>query len=290
MTHDPFGPSRPTSPPEASALRDEITQNLRRPPTPLAMPARVTQRAFAAVRAPVERRILTVISGPNAGQLFTLRLPHHVLGRGELADFQVEDPDVSRIHARFHREDDGNYLAEDASSTNGTFVGAERITRAVLKSGDRLQCGTTLVLRYSVSDDIEQELHERMLAATSRDFLTRLYNRAHLTERLAGEIAHARRHNSALSLLVIDVDGLRHVNETHGLDTGDVLLRAIAGRLARLVRAEDVIARSGGDEFTVLARTTPLAAATGLAERLRAAVHDSSGSPSPRSRSPSASR
>ncbi|MGH7294492.1 MAG: diguanylate cyclase [Polyangiaceae bacterium] len=244
------------------------------PQTPYAIRLRETQRAFAAVRQPLERRVLTIISGPNAGTVFTLHREMHLLGRGDLADMQVDDPDISRLHARFRRCDDGHYAVEDASSTNGTFLGAERVQRAVLKPGDRIQCGSTLVLRYSITDDIEQELHERMHASATRDFLTRVHNRVHLLERLGAELAHARRHGAPLSLLMLDVDGMRRVNEERGQEAGDILLRAIAGRLQRLVRAEDLVARYGGDEFAVLARSTPLPAATQLAERLRAAVRD----------------
>lgn len=270
----------PASPDSSRSPKEDDTSAARRlldghaMPTPFAFRLHETQRAFAAVRAPVERRVLTVISGPSAGVVFTLQREIHLLGRGEVADMQVDDADVSRIHARFRRGDDGKYTVEDASSTNGTFLGERRIDRATLSPGDRIQCGPSLVLRYTVTDDIEQELLEQMHASATRDVLTRVYNRAHFLERLSAELAHAARHRVPLSVLVIDVDGLARVNEADGPAAGDILLRAIAGRLHRLIRVEDVLARFGGDEFAVLARSTPLAAASLLAERLRAAVRD----------------
>lgn len=243
-------------------------------PTLAAVPVRETQRAFAAVRVPVERRLLTVISGPQAGLVLLLHHETHTLGRGETADLRVDDADVSRHHATFRRESDGNYSVEDTSSTNGTFLGTERVQRARLKPGDRLQCGTTLVLRYSVSDDIEQELHERLHASATRDFLTRVHNRAYFLERLHAEMAHARRHHAPMALLLLDLDRFARVNDTDGLEAGDVLLRAVAGRLQRLVRVEDVLSRYGGDEFAVLARSSSLASGARLADRLRVAVRD----------------
>ena len=262
-------------PPSEDERHTEFPKELPTARTPMPIGVRVTERAMAAVRAPQERRVLTVISGPNAGVVFTLKRDEHLIGRGELADLQVDETDVSRVHARLRRAADGNYLVEDARSTNGTFLGVDRVERAVaLKPGDRIQLGAQLVLRYSVTDDIEQELIEQMHRSVTRDHLTRVYNRRHLLERLGAEFAHARRHSAPLSMLMIDVDGLRTVNDDHGQSAGDVLLRAIAGRLSRLVRQEDVVARFGGDEFAVLARATPLAAAAALAERLRSAMRD----------------
>ncbi len=262
MTSDPPPPA-PNSEPTLPTVE-----------TPGVVELRDTQRVLAAVRVPVERRTLTVITGESAGQLFQLVREEHVLGRGEQADLRVDDPDVSRAHARFVRERDGHYCVIDASSTNGTYLGAERVERARLEPGHRIQVGPRLVLRYSVTDDIEQELLERMQASATRDHLTRLCNRRHFQERLAAELAHAHRHRVALSLLMIDVDGLRSVNDTDGQPAGDALLRAIAARLARMVRQEDVVARYGGDEFAIVARSTALPAAVTLAERLRAAVSD----------------
>jgi diguanylate cyclase (GGDEF)-like protein len=240
------------------------------PPIPLRL--RDTERAMAAVRAPQERQVLTIISGPEAGTVFVLRERLHVLGRGEVADLRVDDPDVSRIHARLHRGLDGRYELEDAASTNGTFIGEERVRRVALVPGARVQCGARLVLRYSITDDIEQELHEQMHASAMRDGLTRVHNRRHFLERLEAEHSHARRHGTALSLLMADLDGLAQLNETAGQAAGDVLLRAVAGRLARLVRADDELARHGSDEFVILARATPLASAVALAHRLRVAA------------------
>jgi diguanylate cyclase (GGDEF)-like protein len=240
------------------------------PPIPLTL--RDTERAMAAVRVPQERQVLTIISGPQAGTVFVLRERLHVLGRGEVADFRVDDPDVSRIHVRLHRGADGRYVLEDPGSTNGTFLGEERVHRVPLAPGARIQCGARLVLRYAITDDIEQELQEQMHASAMRDGLTRVHNRRHFLERLEAEHAHAQRHGTALSLLMADVDGMARLNEAEGQAAGDVLLRAIAGRLARLVRADDSLARYGSDEFVVLARATPLASALALAHRLRVAV------------------
>jgi two-component system cell cycle response regulator len=243
-------------------------------PTPLTMLYRDTLRTHAAARVAVERRTLTVISGPSAGQIFVLSNREHILGRGEVADLRVLDPDVSRTHARIVQTDRGRTEVQDLGSTNGTFVSGERISRAPLSPGARLQCGPNLLLRFSLTDDVEEELHRRMYESASRDVLTLAFNRRYFQDRLVAEVAHARRHHHAVALLKVSLDHFRRVNDDHGHAVGDVLLRALAARVSRTIRMEDVFARWQGDEFVILARSTALAEAGALAERVRASVSD----------------
>jgi two-component system cell cycle response regulator len=243
-------------------------------PTPMAVPLKETARAMAAVRPVVERRTLTVISGPAAGQVFVLTNPEHVLGRSDLVDFRVEDPDVSRKHVRVFRGSDGAFLAEDMGSTNGTFLNGHRVESVVLQPGDRLQCGPNLILRFGVSDDVEEELHRRMYESSTRDFLTRVFNRRYLMDRLASEVAHARRHKTTLAALMIDLDRFKAVNDRHGHAVGDVVLRAVAARVSRLIRIDDIFGRYGGEEFVLLARSTSHGDAAHLAERILRVISD----------------
>lgn len=101
------------------------------------------------------------------------------------------------------------------------------------------------------------------------DHLTGLYNRRWFTYALDHEIHVAQRHHSPLALLMIDVDGLKQVNDSHGHLTGDAMLRRIAERLRATLRATDAAARVGGDEFLVLLPRTDEAGARLAAERLR---------------------
>jgi diguanylate cyclase (GGDEF)-like protein len=91
------------------------------------------------------------------------------------------------------------------------------------------------------------------------------------TSRLASA-AEAREGAALGALLVLDLDGLHEVNERHGRLAGDRVLDVVAKEIATLVRAGDVIARSNGDEFVILARGVGLPQATGLAQRLRRAI------------------
>lgn len=110
------------------------------------------------------------------------------------------------------------------------------------------------------------------LAATSRkDALTQLFNRRHALERLEAELARVRR-GHPMALLMLDLDGFKGVNDTHGHLAGDEVLRQVAAALHHSVRETDVVARYGGDEFiAILADATPDAASV-AAQRLRAAT------------------
>ena len=89
-----------------------------------------------------------------------------------------------------------------------------------------------------------------------QDPLTGLFNRRHLEERLASELAAAQRHGRELSLLLVDVDFFKTVNDRHGHLAGDEALKMVAFVLRGAIRKEDVLARYGGEEFVVVARET----------------------------------
>ena len=115
---------------------------------------------------------------------------------------------------------------------------------------------------------LEVELTRRAL----HDDLTGLPNRALLLDRLTHALARTRHEVAPASLLLLDLDGFKTVNDTHGHPAGDHLLQQLAERLTALLRPEDTAARLGGDEFVVLCEHTTADQATVVAERLRTAV------------------
>ena len=116
---------------------------------------------------------------------------------------------------------------------------------------------------------IEHELRRH----TMQDPLTGLANRALLASQLAAELRHARRLGHRVCLIAIELDRFKAVNDTLGPSAGDTLLRELAARLTACVREEDLLARSGGDEFAVVcARTDNDHAIAHVAQRLLAAV------------------
>ena len=111
--------------------------------------------------------------------------------------------------------------------------------------------------------------HERLVALATTDPLTSLANRRSFRDRLEAECARSARVGVPLGLALVDLDHFKRVNDTHGHQAGDEVLRELAGRLRRSARREDVIARMGGEEFAWLLPEADLAAAMEAAERLR---------------------
>lgn len=105
-----------------------------------------------------------------------------------------------------------------------------------------------------------------------RDELTGAFNRRHFMERGQQEFARWKRHNEPASLIMLDADHFKKVNDTHGHEAGDQVLRQLADTARAQLRTEDVFARLGGEEFVVLAPDTSIQGAMELAERIRAEV------------------
>lgn len=237
---------------------------------------RATDPVLAVVPASntKDRATLTILSGINAGQVYALDGTEHVLGRGTEADLWVEDGGVSRRHARVSCRSDGRYFVQDLGSTNGTFLGTQRIDLVEVKPGDRIQLGPNVILRFAITDDQEEELQRRLYESSTRDALTRLYNRKYFSERLTAEVAYSRRHKVKLSVLIVDLDDFKLTNDTYGHLAGDMVLRLVSAQMQRLIRVEDLLARYGGEEFVILARSTGKTDAALLAERIRESIAD----------------
>jgi len=116
------------------------------------------------------------------------------------------------------------------------------------------------------------QLLRHLRAAADVDQVTGVNNHRYLQERLTQEVARSARSRSPLSVLMIDLDGFKAINDVHGHADGDRVLRNVAAGLRLAVRANDIVARYGGDEFVVLMPDTDLAAAQLVAERVVAGV------------------
>ena len=114
--------------------------------------------------------------------------------------------------------------------------------------------------------------NQRLNELAHRDSLTGLPNRMSFEEALARTVSGAQRHGEVFTVLFMDLNGFKRINDTYGHGVGDELIRATAARLAGVARESDFMARLGGDEFVVIARTTGNVEARRLAERLVAAL------------------
>ncbi|MDQ8022047.1 MAG: HDOD domain-containing protein [Moraxellaceae bacterium] len=147
---------------------------------------------------------------------------------------------------------------------------------ARIRAGQRVSA-----LQREIENDREEIRHfAAELAVTNRrlqevallDALTGFPNRRFIAERLQQEWSASTRTQRPISCLVIDVDQFRKVNDTYGNEVGDSVLRQISVAMRQAIRSQDIIARSGGDEFLVVCPDTPLEAAVACGERVRQAV------------------
>jgi len=111
-----------------------------------------------------------------------------------------------------------------------------------------------------------------LLRLSRTDPLTGVLNRLGFAERFEEELAHARRQETSVGLIALDLEGFKEVNDTHGHAAGDELLRWVATTLGALMRPGDIAARLGGDEFTVTLRDTGPEALALVAARVRRAL------------------
>lgn len=123
---------------------------------------------------------------------------------------------------------------------------------------------------------LNAELEERVAVRTkqlrelaARDPLTGSYNRRHFSEVVETSLSQAKRYDNDLSCIMLDVDGFKSVNDTHGHQIGDRLLVLVAVTIAGTLRTSDIVARYGGDEFIALLPQTGSEAAGALARRIK---------------------
>lgn len=230
------------------------------PPKPIVTAKSARQPCLVVLQGPYEGHVLRLFPGTS-----------WTLGRSSSAHFVMDDEGLSRTHVRIERLHN-DFVIEDLDSRNGTYVNERAIKRHYLSEEDVVRVGASTLMRLTFMDALDEEMHERLASAASKDALTKVFNRRHFDERLAAEGAGARRHARPLALIMVDVDNFKRVNDTLGHPAGDAVLRGVAGCLSNAVRREDAVFRYGGEEFAVLLRETPVQGALILAERLRIGV------------------
>jgi two-component system cell cycle response regulator len=228
-------------------------------------------RSLLKAQSRRDRAYLIVLAGENLGQMFPVRDTETVIGRAADAAVRLKDDGVSRKHAKIlHKGAD--VVVEDLNSANGTLLNGQRVAQAVLHDGDKIQVGSTTILKFTYADRLEEDFQQKMYQAALHDGLTKAYTKRYFLDRLPTEVAYARRHATPLSLLMIDVDHFKTINDTHGHLAGDYVLVLLSQSIATTVRTEDLFARYGGEEFLVLCRGVTLENAALLAERLRSRI------------------
>jgi diguanylate cyclase (GGDEF)-like protein len=215
-----------------------------------------------------DRAYLIVLAGLSVGEMFKIEQESTIIGRGTQVDIQVLDDGISRRHAELIQRD-GQILVRDLGSTNGTFCNGDRIAERVLQDGDKIQVGSTTILKFTFHDQLDETFQKQMYESALRDGLTRSFNKKYFLDRLESEFAYAVRHQTALSLVFFDIDHFKEVNDRHGHLGGDYVLSTLSNLVHQTSRQEDVFARYGGEEFAIICRGVDIAGAAKFAERIR---------------------
>jgi diguanylate cyclase (GGDEF)-like protein len=116
------------------------------------------------------------------------------------------------------------------------------------------------------------ELNQSLNVLATEDPLTGLFNRREFHHRLGNEWERFRRYNRPFSLIMIDIDHFKKINDTHGHDCGDIVLAKLGELLRFQKRRQDIVCRYGGEEFVIVLAETKLAAAVKVAEKLRSQI------------------
>jgi diguanylate cyclase (GGDEF)-like protein len=212
-------------------------------------------------------------TGPMMGTRHILSDRPVIIGRGEDCDIRILDNSVSRRHARIEHMPEGFFVL-DMQSTNGTFINdsaSKDGNPVLLKDGDYLRIGNC-IYRFLAGGNVESEYHEEIYRLTIVDALTQIHNQRYLMDFLEREVLRTSRHGRPLSVVMVDIDHFKKINDDMGHLVGDYTLRELAAVIRRLVRREDLFARYGGEEFTLVLVETNFKQATEAAERVRLAV------------------
>lgn len=221
--------------------------------------------------------VLVVLRGSQVGRRYLLNEGSLVLGRRpERAELVVPgDPQISSVHCRIERgPQTDSWQLVDLTSTNGTFVGGVKITTARLQDGDRIQLGET-VLKFTFHDELEEEFHRQVDHLMNVDDLTGLPVQRVYQSRFHDTLAACQRSNRPIAVFMMDMDGLKKMNDTHGHLIGANSIATVGRRLGNLVqRAGGTVSRFGGDEFSAFVPDLDRAACLQLGERMRGCVAD----------------
>jgi len=223
---------------------------------------------------------LTVISDPDAGRRVSVDLRNRAMfiGRDESCELSIDDPSVSRRHARIYREQRAGegacVVLQDLGSTNGTYVNDHPTDRTRLQAGDAIFVGD-VELRFEMLDQIDlaylDDL-EKAVEDSDKDPLTGLLHRGALKEQLPRLLERCGENAWPVSAVLLDLDHFKKVNDTRGHAAGDQVLRVVGALVRDAVRREDLAIRYGGEEILVVLAGTRRLHALLMADRMREAL------------------
>ena len=220
---------------------------------------------------------LIIIEGVEIGKQFFLRRSLYTIGRTADANISIKnDTVVSRRHAQIEVIFDQlakttKYLLTDLNSTNHTYVNGKQISQHYLNNGDKIHIGDT-TLKFAFLDDIDARFHKEIQHRISYDALTSLLTKESFYLALESELKRCRTNRLPLSLLMMDIDFFKKVNDTYGHQAGSFVLSEMGRLIQDNLRDLDLSSRYGGEEFISFLVEATSQQALMVSERLRNAI------------------
>lgn len=218
-----------------------------------------------------KKPFLTFIQGARLGQICELDKELMIVGRSPDCDFWIEDTSISRRHFKLHLEDNEVSL-EDLGSTNGTYVNGKRIKKTVLHDGDKIQISRDSIMELTYLDQTRMLSEKKRYEMGVMDPVTNIYNKRYFLGRIQEEFSFSKRNQRDLSLVMLDLDHFKVLNDSYGHLAGDVVLQKVAAQVTQMIRPEDIFARYGGEEFVIIMRDAKSQNAKRLCERIREGI------------------
>lgn len=194
----------------------------------------------------------TIVGQPYAalftGEAREQHVPDQLLGHAKYKAHIGDEQDRRRADGKTFR---ARFTLDVVHDANGEHTGFVEVIHDVTRARQR-----------------EQDL----VQLATRDNLTGLANRGYFTEQANSELARAARYHDPVSIVMVDIDHFKQVNDTYGHDVGDLALRYVADVLLRSVRKIDIVGRLGGEEFALVLPRAALQPATEMCERMRLAI------------------
>lgn len=211
---------------------------------------------------------LVSISGRETGKAIPLKGKDFKVGREVGCDLMLDNPHISRFHAEIFWKGSQLFI-KDLGSTNGVFVNGRKIAEEPLHNGDKVLFGTQMYFRLVYQDAVDQNYQQSLFKAANTDSLTQLYNKRYFIDFLEKEFSYTRRTQQPLSLIMMDIDFFKKINDTYGHVAGDKVLKSLGAILSKQTRLENISCRFGGEEFAVILRGASHSQARFVADRIR---------------------
>lgn len=218
------------------------------------------------------KAVLVVLAGPQLGERMLIDRPV-TIGRGPENTLVLRDAAVSWKHAvvelaKVSAAGARGVRVRDLGSKHGTEVNGAPIGKeAFLQRGDQLGIGDTL-LRLEMHDPVEQAFDNAVIERIARDDLTGLLSRRRFETDLAALVEAANLADEPLAVVMLDIDGIKAINDVHGHLAGAQTIKELGRLLGRVIGARGLTARLGGDELAIALPRADATTARGLVEQV----------------------